>query len=67
VGMAERIVDLVETGGTLKANGLIEETTLFDISSRMIANPASFATRRQQIQPMIEHLRQAVDKMIDET
>jgi len=62
VGMAERIVDLVETGGTLKANGLIEETTLFDISSRLIANPASFATRRQQIQPMIERLRQAVEK-----
>jgi ATP phosphoribosyltransferase len=62
VGMAERIVDLVETGGTLKANGLIEETTLFDISSRLIANPASFATRRQQMQPMIERLRQAVGK-----
>jgi len=62
VGMAERIVDLVETGGTLKANGLIEETTLFDISSRLIANPASFATRRQQIQPIIGRLRQAVEQ-----
>lgn len=60
VGMAERIVDLVETGGTLRANGLIEETTLCDISSRLIANPASFATRRDQIQPLIERLRQAV-------
>ena len=60
VGMAERIVDLVETGGTLKANGLIEETTLFDISSRLIVNPASFATRKTRILPMIEHLRQAV-------
>jgi len=62
VGMAERIVDLVETGGTLRANGLIEETTLYDISSRLIANPASFATRRKQIQPIIEGLRQAVEK-----
>ncbi|MFQ5518651.1 MAG: ATP phosphoribosyltransferase, partial [Mariprofundus sp.] len=61
VDMAERIVDLVETGGTLKANGLIEETTLFDISSRLIANPASFATRRTQLQPIIEGLRQAVE------
>ncbi len=60
VGMAERIVDLVETGGTLKANGLIEETTLCDISSRLIANPASFATRRDQIQPIIDKLRTAV-------
>ncbi len=62
VGMAERIVDLVETGGTLRANGLIEETTLCDISSRLIANPASFATRREQIQPIIEGLRQAVEE-----
>jgi len=60
VGMAERIVDLVETGGTLKANGLVEETTLFDISSRLIANPASFVTRRQQVSKIIARLREAV-------
>lgn len=60
VGMADRIVDVVETGGTLKANGLIEETTLYDISSRLIVNPASFATRKAIIQPMIEKLREAV-------
>ena len=63
VGMAERIVDLVETGGTLKANGLIEETTLFDISSRLIVNPASFAVRKMQIQPIVERLRQAVNQV----
>jgi len=62
VGMAERIVDLVETGGTLKANGLIEETTLCTISSRLIVNPASFATRKESIQPIIESLRQAVEQ-----
>ncbi len=62
VGMAERIVDLVETGGTLKANGLIEETTMCDISSRLIVNPASFATRKDSIQSIIESLRQAVEQ-----
>ncbi len=61
VGMAERIVDLVETGGTLRANGLVEEATLFDISSRLIVNPASFATRKTLIQPILDQLRQAVD------
>jgi len=61
VGMAERIVDLVETGGTLKANGLIEETTLCDISSRLIVNPASFATRKDSVQSIIAALRQAVE------
>jgi len=60
VGMAERIVDLVETGSTLKANGLVEETTLFDISSRLIVNPASFATRRQQVGDIVAGLRAAV-------
>jgi len=60
VGMAERIVDLVETGGTLRANGLIEETTLFDISCRLIVNPASFATRKPLILPLIEQLKHAV-------
>jgi len=60
VGMADRIVDVVETGGTLKANGLVEETTLYDISSRLIVNPASFATKKVLIQPMIEKLREAV-------
>lgn len=62
VGMADRIVDLVETGSTLKANGLIEESTLFDISSRLIANPASFVTKKQPVQAVIDHLRQAVNK-----
>jgi len=58
-GMADRIVDLVSTGGTLKANGLVEEETLFDISSRLIANPASFATRREQLRPIVEGLGKA--------
>lgn len=62
VGMADRIVDLVETGGTLKANHLIEETTLYDISSRLVVNPASMATRGTQIQPIIDAMAAAVEK-----
>lgn len=62
VGLADRIVDLVETGGTLKANGLVEEKTLYDISSRLIANPASFVTKKEQMQAVIERLRQAVEQ-----
>ena len=61
VGMAERIVDLVETGGTLKANGLVEEATLYDISSRLIVNPASFATKRTVLQTLIGKLRDSVN------
>jgi len=61
-GMANRIVDLVSSGDTLKANGMVEEETLFDISSRLIANPASFATRRESILPVVECFRAAVAK-----
>lgn len=60
VGMADRIVDLVETGGTLRANNLVEETTLFDISSRLVVNPASMATRSTEIQPIIAAMAAAV-------
>jgi ATP phosphoribosyltransferase len=60
VGMAERIVDVVETGSTLKANGLVEEVTLFDISSRLIVNPASSVTRSAIVKPLIARLREAV-------
>jgi len=60
VSMADCIVDLVETGGTLRANGLAEVATLFDISSRLIVNPASYALRKATIQPLIERLRQCV-------
>ncbi|MDQ6989124.1 MAG: ATP phosphoribosyltransferase [Mariprofundaceae bacterium] len=63
VGLADRIVDVVETGNTLKANGLQEEVKLFDISSRLIANPASFVTKKRQVQAVIEKMRLAVQGM----
>jgi len=67
VGMADRIVDLVETGSTLKANDLIEETTLYEISSRLAVNPASMATRKTLIQPVIDALSAAVNKSARQT
>ncbi len=60
VGMAERIVDLVSTGNTLKANDLVEEETLYDISSRLVVNPASLATRKALVKPAIEAFARAV-------
>ncbi|MDX8402429.1 MAG: ATP phosphoribosyltransferase [Mariprofundaceae bacterium] len=60
VGMADRIVDVVETGGTLRANGLVEEATICEVSSRLIVNPASMATKSARIRPLIERLREAV-------
>ena len=40
IGLAERIVDIVSTGRTLKENGLVEEETITSITSRLIANRA---------------------------
>jgi len=60
VGMADRIVDLVETGSTLAANNLVEEETLYDISSRLVVNPASFATRKSLIAPVIDAFSKAI-------
>ncbi|MFQ5355036.1 MAG: ATP phosphoribosyltransferase [Mariprofundaceae bacterium] len=62
VGMADRIVDLVSTGDTLKANHLEVEETLFEISSRLIVNPASLVTRRDRLIHLIERLRTAVNE-----
>ena len=58
-GLAGRIVDLVETGNTLRANGLVEEATIADITSRWIVNPASWRTRTDLV-TWTRGLRQAV-------
>jgi len=49
VGLAHCIVDLVDTGNTLKANGLIPIERVLDISSRLVVNIASFRTKNSQI------------------
>jgi ATP phosphoribosyltransferase len=63
VGMADRIVDLVETGSTLAANNLVEEDTLYNISSRLVVNPASLATRKSIITPVIHAFTNAVNEL----
>lgn len=60
LGLSSRIVDLVSTGGTLKANGLAEVEKIADISSRLIVNRAAFKTRAGEIVPLVEGFRRAV-------
>jgi ATP phosphoribosyltransferase len=60
VGLADAIVDLVSTGGTLKANKLVAVEEIMPISSRLIVNQASFKLKRQLIQPIIDAFAQAV-------
>lgn len=56
VGLADAIVDLVETGGTLRANGLVEYETLAHSSARVIVNRASFVLQQEAILPILGRL-----------
>ena len=57
-GLADVIVDLVDTGNTLKANNLIEGEKICDISSRLIANAASLRTKYEQIAKIADQLEE---------
>ena len=54
VGLAHCIVDLVDTGNTLKVNGLVPLEHIEDISSRLVVNAASFKTKNAQIKTWVE-------------
>ena len=54
------IVDLVESGATLRENGLVELETICPISSVLVANPSLYKLRHAEIAPIVERLRQAV-------
>ena len=56
VGLADYIVDLVETGGTLRANGLEATETVLEVSSRLIVNKAAMKVRHQQLMAMVDRL-----------
>jgi ATP phosphoribosyltransferase len=61
-GLADAIVDLVSTGGTLKANKLVACEHIMDISSRLVVNQASLKVKRETLQPIIDAFAQAVEK-----
>jgi ATP phosphoribosyltransferase len=60
VGLSDAIVDLVESGATLRENGLVEVETILEVSSVVVANRSLFKLRHAEIQPLLEKLRQAV-------
>ena len=63
VGLADVIVDLVDTGNTLKANGLRPLEHIADISSRLIVNKASMKMKHQAVNQLVEELRAAVERL----
>ena len=60
VGLADRIVDVVDTGNTLRANGLVPMEHIADISSRLVVNKASMKMKHTRIQEFISQIRAAV-------
>jgi ATP phosphoribosyltransferase len=60
VGLSDRIVDLVDTGNTLKANGLAEVEHIADISAWLVANRASMKMKQQALKGLVDRLEKAV-------
>ena len=65
LGLCRRIVDLVSTGQTLAANGLVVMEEIADISSRLVVNRAALKTRAEEISPWMDRIRQAVEDLRD--
>jgi ATP phosphoribosyltransferase len=63
LGLSRLIVDLVQTGSTLKANGLVETDIIAHVSSRLIVNRAALKTRPDEIGAWIEAFRAALQRL----
>ena len=61
MGLCKRIVDLVETGSTLVANGLVEIEEICKVSTRLAINRSYLKTNSQTIQPWIERIGAVID------
>ncbi|MCW5297400.1 ATP phosphoribosyltransferase [Herbaspirillum lusitanum] len=59
VGLSDAIVDLVSTGGTLRANKLVEVEHIMEISSRLVVNQAALKLKRERLQPILEAFEKA--------
>lgn len=62
VQLADKIVDLVDTGKTLAANGLKATEHIADISTRLIANGATYRREHQQVMALMQGIRQLLDE-----
>ncbi len=65
VGLSEVIVDLVESGKTLKENGLVVLDTIADISARLVVNRVSMKMESERINTIIEGIREQIERSAD--
>jgi ATP phosphoribosyltransferase len=59
VGLADAIVDLVSSGGTLRANNLVEVEEIMQISSRLVVNQAALKLKRAALKPLLDAFERA--------
>ena len=62
LGLSDGIVDIVETGSTLRENGLEATATVAEISARLIANSASLKLRKKEIEALAEKMERAISE-----
>jgi ATP phosphoribosyltransferase len=67
LGLADHIVDLVETGRTLKENGLVVIDTIAESTARLVVNRASYQLKRAAVAHLIQALREMVNQSIHHT
>lgn len=61
LGLCDGIVDIMETGTTLKENGLVVLDRICDISARLIVNKASFKMKQKEIGEFIERIKEVIN------
>ena len=61
-GLADQIVDLVESGETLRQNDLVEVETIFEVSSRLVVHPPSLKLEPGRLNAIIDAVRAAVER-----
>ncbi|KAF0996395.1 ATP phosphoribosyltransferase [Geobacillus sp. TFV-3] len=62
IGLADRIVDIVSTGRTLKENGLVELERIAEVTSRLIVNPASYRLNGGAIERLVDRLAAVISE-----
>ncbi len=63
LGLCRRIVDLVSTGATLKANGLVEVETIAEVTSRLAVNRAAWKTRPNEVGTWVDKFKETADAL----
>ena len=66
LGLADAIVDIVETGTTLKENGLVVKEEVCPVSARLIDNIASMKLRKKEIEELIDKIEKDIKKRAKE-